>query len=251
MLAARLADETRRLDELRLGDVAVRSAFEVSYAELGSPAVARVFRLLGLMDGPDFAVAAARALTDVQDVEELLAELADAHLVEEPVPGRFALHDLLRLFARERCRASESTERTVAWRWNACTSTTSKRWRTTRPTCGSPRSATTSIAAAHQASPADAIAFGAGLSWYFRRRSEVADWAALNTLALEAARSLGDIRAEALALKELGAACERGLPVRRSPATLDRGVGIGAFTGRPSARSGDVEQPRHRALATS
>ena len=44
----------------------------------------------GLLDGPDFAVAAARALTDVPDVEELLGELADAHLVEEPVPGRFA-----------------------------------------------------------------------------------------------------------------------------------------------------------------
>ncbi|MCP2245072.1 DNA-binding transcriptional activator of the SARP family [Lentzea aerocolonigenes] len=209
LLAARLADETRRLDELKLGDVAVRSAFEVSYSELGSPAVARVFRLLGLLDGPDFAVAAARALTDVPDVEELLAELADAHLVEEPVPGRFALHDLLRLFARERCRGSEtSAERSLALErlhkhyLEALADNPTDLWLA--------EERDNLIAAAQQASPADAIAFAAGLSWYFRRRSEVADWAALNTLALEAARSLGDLRAEALALKELGAACERG-----------------------------------------
>ncbi|WP_418287528.1 AfsR/SARP family transcriptional regulator [Lentzea guizhouensis] len=209
LLAARLADETRRLDELRLGDVAVRSAFAVSYAELGSAAVARVFRLLGLLDGPDFSVAAARALTDVPDVEEVLAELADAHLVEEPVPGRFALHDLLRLFARERCRASESSaERALALErlhkhyLEALGDTPSDLWLA--------EERDNLIAAAHQASPADTIAFAAGLSWYFRRRSEVADWAALNVLALEAARSLGDVRAEALALKELGAACERG-----------------------------------------
>ncbi|WP_176929839.1 AfsR/SARP family transcriptional regulator [Lentzea albidocapillata] len=209
LLAARLADEARRLGELRLGDVAVRSAFEVSYAELGSPDVARVFRLIGLLDGPDFAVAAARALTDVPDVEDLLAELADAHLVEEPVPGRFALHDLLRLFARERCRASESPEeRSLALErlhkhyLEALADNPADLWLA--------EERDNLLAAAHQASPADAIAFAAGLSWYFRRRSEVADWAALNTLALEAARSLGDLRAEALALKELGAACERG-----------------------------------------
>jgi tetratricopeptide (TPR) repeat protein len=209
LLAARLADETRRLDELKLGDVAVRSAFEVSYAELGSPAVARVFRLLGLLDGSDFAVAAARALTDVPDVEELLGELADAHLVEEPVPGRFALHDLLRLFARERCRASESSEeRSLALErlhkhyLEALADNPADLWLA--------EERDNLIAAAHQASPADTIAFATGLSWYFRRRSEVADWAALNVLALEAARSLGDTRAEALALKELGAACERG-----------------------------------------
>ncbi|NGY59847.1 tetratricopeptide repeat protein [Lentzea sp. NEAU-D13] len=209
LLAARLADETRRLDELRLGDVAVRSAFEVSYAELGSPAVARVFRLLGLLDGPDFAVAAARALTDVPDVDELLAELADVHLVEEPVPGRFALHDLLRLFARERCRGTESSEeRSLALErlhkhyLEALADNPTDLWLA--------EERDNLIAAAQQASPADTVAFAAGLSWYFRRRSEVADWAALNTLALEAARSLGDVRAEALALKELGAACERG-----------------------------------------
>ncbi|HUQ61173.1 AfsR/SARP family transcriptional regulator [Lentzea sp.] len=205
-LASRLADETRRLG---LGDVAVRSAFEVSYAELRSPAAARVFRLLGLVDGPDFSVAAARALTDVPDVGELLAELAGAHLVEEPVPGRFALHDLLRVFARERCRGSEASgerepalERLHKHYLEALSDTPSDLWLA--------EERDNLIAAAHQASPADAIAFAAGLSWYFRRRSEVADWAAVNVLALEAARSLGDVRAEAQALKELGAACERG-----------------------------------------
>ncbi|SER62553.1 DNA-binding transcriptional activator of the SARP family [Lentzea xinjiangensis] len=209
LLASRLAAEARRLGELGLGDVAVRSAFEVSYAELSSPAVAGVFRFLGLLDGPDVAVAAVRALTGLPDVEEPLAELVAAHLVEEPVPGRFALHGLLRLFARERCRAVESSaERSLALE--------RLHGHYLEALAGSPADVWLAeerenlVAAAHQASPAGAIAFAAALSGYFRRRGEVADWVALTTLALEAARSLGDVRAEAVALKELGAACERG-----------------------------------------
>ncbi|SDH06421.1 DNA-binding transcriptional activator of the SARP family [Lentzea fradiae] len=196
----------RRLAARLSGDVGV---FDVAYGELRSPAVAGVFRLLGLVDGPDVALPAVRALTDVPDVEELLAELVAARLVEEPVPGRYALHDQLRLFARERCRTSESPEeRSLALErlhkhyLEALADNPSDLWLA--------QERDNLLAAAHQASPADAIAFAAGLSWYFRRRSEVADWVELNTLALEAARSLGDVRAEALALKELGAACERG-----------------------------------------
>lgn len=183
--------------------------FETGYAELGSPAVAGVFRLLGLVDGPDVALPAVRALTDVPDVEELLAELVAARLVDEPVPGRYALHDRLRLFARERCRTSESPEeRSLALErlhkhyLEALADNPSDLWLA--------QERENLVAAAHQASPADAIAFAEGLSWYFRRRSEVVDWVELNTLALEAARTLGDVRAEAVALKELGAACERG-----------------------------------------
>ncbi|MFD5825359.1 BTAD domain-containing putative transcriptional regulator [Lentzea sp. NPDC060358] len=206
-LAARLAEQTRRAGPEQ-GDVAVRAAFEVSCSALG-PAAARVLRLLGLVDGPDFAVAAVRALTDVPDVGDLLAELVAARLVEEPVPGRFALHDLLRVLARERCRRSESPdERSMALErlhkhyLEALAGHQGDLWLE--------QERDTLVAAAHQASPPAAIAFAEGLSPYFRRRSEVAGWTELNALALEAARTLGDVRAEAAALQELGAACERG-----------------------------------------
>src|SRR5437879_3311972 len=69
------------------------------------PEVARMFRKLGLVAGPNFArgVAAALVDTSLQEAEMLLEALVDAHLVEAgPASGRYRFHDLLRLFARER-----------------------------------------------------------------------------------------------------------------------------------------------------
>ncbi len=40
----------------------------------------------------------------------LLAELARAHLIAEPAPGRFALHDLLRVYAAEQALAVDTEE---------------------------------------------------------------------------------------------------------------------------------------------
>ena len=60
VLAAKLADERRRLDELQAGDLAVKATFELGYGQL-EPAQARAFRLLGLADGPDISLAAAAA----------------------------------------------------------------------------------------------------------------------------------------------------------------------------------------------
>ena len=65
-LAGRLRNEHRRLDELSIGDLAVRASFQVSYGSLRSPArgvdPARVFRLLGLWQGTWISLAAAAAL---------------------------------------------------------------------------------------------------------------------------------------------------------------------------------------------
>jgi hypothetical protein len=52
-LVSRLADEQGSLGELTAGDVEVRASFALSYREL-SPVVARTFRRLGLIAGPDF-----------------------------------------------------------------------------------------------------------------------------------------------------------------------------------------------------
>ncbi|MFJ6011109.1 BTAD domain-containing putative transcriptional regulator [Streptomyces sp. NPDC092952] len=101
VLAAKLADERRRLDELQAGDLAVKATFELGYGQL-EPAQARAFRLLGLADGPDISLAAAAALLDLEahTAEDLLEALVDTSLLESAAPGRYRYHDLVRLYAR-------------------------------------------------------------------------------------------------------------------------------------------------------
>ncbi|MFF5859559.1 BTAD domain-containing putative transcriptional regulator [Streptomyces sp. NPDC012751] len=101
VLAAKLADERRRLDELQAGDLAVKATFELGYGQL-EPLQARAFRLLGLADGPDMSLAAAAAVLDLpaEDAEDLLESLVDTSLLESAAPGRYRLHDLVRLYAR-------------------------------------------------------------------------------------------------------------------------------------------------------
>ncbi|MFI7010064.1 BTAD domain-containing putative transcriptional regulator [Streptomyces sp. NPDC050145] len=101
VLAAKLADERRRLDELQAGDLAVKATFELGYGQL-EPAQARAFRLLGLADGPDISLAAAAAALnlDQDDTEDVLESLVDTSLLESAAPGRYRYHDLVRLYAR-------------------------------------------------------------------------------------------------------------------------------------------------------
>ncbi|MFF5404184.1 BTAD domain-containing putative transcriptional regulator [Streptomyces misionensis] len=101
VLAAKLADERRRLDELQAGDLAVKATFELGYGQL-DPAQARAFRLLGLADGPDISLPAAAAVLDLppEDTEDLLESLVDTSLLESAAPGRYRFHDLVRLYAR-------------------------------------------------------------------------------------------------------------------------------------------------------
>lgn len=102
-LADRLAVEQRRLSELTTDDLGVRASVMVSYADLDEAGTAPLFRRLGLLDGPDVGVPVAAALTGTSDghAEALLDALVDAQLAESTRPGRYRLHDLLRLFARE------------------------------------------------------------------------------------------------------------------------------------------------------
>lgn len=106
-LASRLR-ERRLLAELAVEDSSVAAAFAVSYGHLGA-VQRRLFRLLGLMPGPDLDryQAAVLAGTDERSAEALLEELVDAHLVLEPAAGRYCLHDLLREYARTRADAEE------------------------------------------------------------------------------------------------------------------------------------------------
>ncbi|GAA0918422.1 hypothetical protein GCM10009558_103410 [Virgisporangium aurantiacum] len=90
-------------------ETAVRAAFDLSYRSITVPAQ-RLFRLLGLVPGADFTALAAAALaaTTPDEAGGLLERLADAHLVDEPEPGRFAFHDLLREYARDLAATTES-----------------------------------------------------------------------------------------------------------------------------------------------
>src|SRR5215469_4852961 len=103
-LADRLADERRRLDELRVGNLAVRASFEVSFASLRREAAngsgpAGAFRLLGLWTGPWIQLPAASALLGKPEAAtgDALDVLVDAHLLESPEPYRYRFHDLLRV----------------------------------------------------------------------------------------------------------------------------------------------------------
>lgn len=115
-LAAKLADQRRRLDELRTGDLAVRATFQLGYAQL-EPAQARAFRLLGLADGPDISLPAAAAVLDLDepDAEALLESMVDTSLLESAAPGRYRFHDLVRLYARDCAERDEASgERAAA-----------------------------------------------------------------------------------------------------------------------------------------
>ncbi|MFI9332681.1 AfsR/SARP family transcriptional regulator [Kitasatospora sp. NPDC052868] len=118
-LARRLADERRRIAELRVGDLAIEAAFELGYRQL-TPAQARAFRLVSLADGPDVGVPAAAVLVDADEAEaeELLESLVDAAMLQSPAAGRYRYHDLLRVFARQRARCERPGEAVAArTRW--------------------------------------------------------------------------------------------------------------------------------------
>jgi tetratricopeptide (TPR) repeat protein/DNA-binding XRE family transcriptional regulator len=111
VLARELADSAARLDSLDAGDPGsnVRAVFSWSTSQLSGQA-AQMFRLLGIHPGPDISVAAAASLAGIAQPQarRLLHELARAHLIAEHLPGRYAFHDLLRGYAAEQARNTDS-----------------------------------------------------------------------------------------------------------------------------------------------
>ncbi|WP_330277478.1 tetratricopeptide repeat protein [Lentzea sp. NBC_00516] len=115
-LAERLAGEGTRLNELRIDDLEARASLAWSYEALDD-VQRRAFRLLGLLDVPDFPGWVLAALLDVgvHDAEEIVDGLADVHLLEVSGTdlagqGRYRFHDLLRVFARERANEVDAPE---------------------------------------------------------------------------------------------------------------------------------------------
>jgi DNA-binding SARP family transcriptional activator/tetratricopeptide (TPR) repeat protein len=112
-LARELADAQGRLDALDAGDpvASIRAVFSWSCQQLSEPAF-RLFRLLGLHAGPDVTIPAAASLAAVTPAEAAaaVAELADAHLIAEHAPGRYAFHDLLHAYAADLARTTDPEE---------------------------------------------------------------------------------------------------------------------------------------------
>lgn len=107
VLLARLEDESRRLSELRLGDLDVRSSVDLSLRSL-EPEAQRAFSLMGLLGAYDVPGWVLGPLLDTHDAEDVLDTLVDANLVALTTSGpdgqpRYRLHDLLRVHAVDSC----------------------------------------------------------------------------------------------------------------------------------------------------
>jgi tetratricopeptide (TPR) repeat protein len=102
LLADELYDRQQRWQTLTNDDPAsdVRTVFSWSYLAL-TPAAARLFRLLGLHPGQDTDALAAASLAGLSAdaTRPILAELTQASLLAEHIPGRYTCHDLLRAYA--------------------------------------------------------------------------------------------------------------------------------------------------------
>jgi DNA-binding SARP family transcriptional activator len=245
-LASRLRSEQRRLDELKAGDLGVRASFAVSYASLPGPAgqagiePARAFRLLGLWSGPAISLPAAAALFGQPEAgaADALELLVDVNLLESPAPDSYRLHDLLRVYAAERCQADEPVqERRDALRriltWYLHTAEAAA-------TIISPHHTRVPVGQAEQliqplsfaslegalnwgeaeranlvAATREAAAAGQhDIAWrlpaaamsFFYRRSHWTEWITTHQIGLSSARKLGDQPAEAWMLNNLGMA---------------------------------------------
>ncbi|MFD3725063.1 BTAD domain-containing putative transcriptional regulator [Streptomyces sp. NPDC058671] len=89
----------------------VRAVFSWSYRSLDEP-TARLLRLLALHPGPHITAPAAASLADLPLVRtrRALAGLVSSCLVEQPLPGRYGLHDLLRGYATELVHAHDTVQ---------------------------------------------------------------------------------------------------------------------------------------------
>jgi tetratricopeptide (TPR) repeat protein len=114
-LADGLAAAKDRLVMMHAENLSVATAFDLSYADLMA-AQQRLFRRLGLVPGPDFDAHAAAALDGIRldQARRGLEELYDRHLIGEPAPGRYRLHDLLREHARTIAAADDPADRDAA-----------------------------------------------------------------------------------------------------------------------------------------
>ncbi|ANZ41994.1 hypothetical protein BBK82_44750 [Lentzea guizhouensis] len=83
--------------------VGVRAAFDLSYVQVSADAKTLV-RYMAVTPCVDFSLETASALlgTTTTATRSALQELEHTHLIEQHLPGRYRLHDLIKLYARSR-----------------------------------------------------------------------------------------------------------------------------------------------------
>lgn len=110
-LAEELHDHAGRLDILDGGELATNVRAVLSWSlHATDDETATVFTLLGLVPGPDISTAAVASLTALPTtrIRTVLRRLADASLVQQHLPGRYRLHDLVRRYAAEQAAHSDT-----------------------------------------------------------------------------------------------------------------------------------------------
>ncbi|MEV8436863.1 helix-turn-helix domain-containing protein [Actinosynnema sp. NPDC051121] len=227
-LAGQLVDERRRLSALTAGDLQVRTAFEMSYRQLGAKA-AVLFRRLSLVPGADFGPDLAAVLTDTDRfaAEDTLEELVDMSLLDTAeVPGRYVFHDLIRVFAGERLADEEpapvvgqARRRMVGWLLDTAVAAAG---------FFGPDARTTPAGALSSQEDADAwltaeagnwlgalrwaganglhaevVRLATAMHWYSDQRGRAETWVEVFTAGVAAARALGSVRDEAVQLNFL------------------------------------------------
>jgi tetratricopeptide (TPR) repeat protein len=251
-LADRLARTHRRLDELRLGDLAVRASLQLSYRNLGPDGpvdLGRAYRLLSLLAGPDFGieVAAAQLGCGEPAAAAVLDRLASEHLIEEDRPGRYRFHDLPRLFARELAataepvRAQRGALRRVLRCYQAVAAHATGLLAPGQPVDAGVRDETLGWLEAERSGIVAAVRVAAtcpastaalvpplvlGLYEYFQARPHWLDWEGLNQTALGIARRLGDLPAQAQLLGSLGVAYRKLFRMDEAIAALTESLRI-------------------------
>jgi tetratricopeptide (TPR) repeat protein len=110
-LAAELRDERLRLSAFDDEDPTASLPAVLSWS-VGSlvPNQATTFALLGIAPGPDIGLAAAASLTGLPDnaVGAQLDALVTASLIERTATGRYRMHDLVRLYARDQATGDDA-----------------------------------------------------------------------------------------------------------------------------------------------
>jgi DNA-binding SARP family transcriptional activator len=267
-LRDRLAVEERRLDELAAEDRSVAAAFALSYHSL-NPARQRMFRLLGLFPAAEIGLPAAAALAGVDETaaDGLLEDLVDCQLLQEPRPGRYRLHDLLRAYAARECTATEDAGQRAAaltGLLDFCLGTVDAAEALLRPQrldranaqppgrglrfadraaalgwLDAERAAFAPLirAAAESGRHRHAWQLARCLWGFFETRGHWTDWAACHELALPSARLLGDRLAEARLLVGLGVAAH---DMRQYDAAVGHFRGALALMRETGFRSGEA-----------
>jgi DNA-binding SARP family transcriptional activator/uncharacterized protein HemY len=242
-LVGRLEDETRRLDELQHGDMGVRASISLTYDNTDEDA-RRLFRRLAILDSQFYSAWSGAALLDkpVEVAQDLMDDLADAQLVEITGTGRgvhtqYRLHDLIRVFARERLVVEEPTAerhaalaralgallfiaeaarrreygdyvpvRSAARRWPLPAKLVEQL--VAAPLAWFERERMTFVSAVRQAAQAGLVehCWDLAISWVplFEARVYLDDWRETHQAALDATRQAGDRRGQAAMLYSMG-----------------------------------------------